>query len=68
MEQIQHLFRWSQQHLFLQTVIVSPAALQRNWDQMMEQLMQNHNRLKGQVYPLPSRRAEGIIDLTKGEA
>ncbi|MCG7344360.1 hypothetical protein MHZ92_09455 [Sporosarcina sp. ACRSL] len=68
-EQIHHLLKWSQQHHFWQTVILSPTALRRNWDQMMAQVKQEHERRKGQVYHLPKRQVnEFVLDLTKGEA
>ena len=68
-EQIHHLINWSQQHHFWQTVILSPAALRRNWDQMVAQVKQERERRNGQVYHLPKRPVEEFkLDLTKGEA
>ncbi|MGN7387121.1 hypothetical protein [Sporosarcina sp. SAFN-015] len=68
-EQVQYIITWSQQHHFWRTVILSPAALRRNWDQMVAQMKQERDRHKGQVYQLPKRRVEEfVLDLAKGEA
>ncbi|MCM3636857.1 hypothetical protein M3152_03925 [Sporosarcina luteola] len=68
-EQVQQLITWSQQHRFWKTVIFSPAALRRNWNQMAAQMRQDHNTRRGQVYQLPNKGAtEFVLDLTRGEA
>lgn len=67
-EQIHELIKWSQQHHFWQTVILSPAALRRNWEQMAAQVKQERERQNGQVYHIPKRPMEEFkLDLTKGE-
>jgi len=68
-EQIQHIITWSQQHHFWRTVILSPAALRRNWDQMQAHMKQEHDRRRGEVCQLPRKRVEEfVLDLTKREA
>ena len=39
-EQITHLIKWSGQHAFWHTVILSPASIRRNWDRMVSQVKQ----------------------------
>lgn len=69
-EQVHQLITWSQKHHFWNTVILSPVALRRNWDQLVAQMQQESVRKRGQVYQLPSKREveEFVLDLTKGEA
>lgn len=67
-EQITHLMKWAGQHTFWHAVILSPASLRRNWDQMVAQLKQEHGAAKGQGRVGPKKSVEEFkLDLTKGE-
>ena len=67
-EQIMDLIKWSGQHVFWHTVVLSPAAIRRNWDQMHSQMKQDNAKSKGEVLRAPNRRHEEfVLDYTIGE-
>ena len=49
-EQITHLIKWSGEHTFWHRVILSPASLRRNWDQMVTQVKRENAKVKPNLY------------------
>ncbi len=67
-EQITHLMKWSGQHAFWHTVILSPVSIRRNWDRLVSQVKQERASAKGQVLVMPKKPVEEFrLDLAKGE-
>ena len=57
-EQITHLMKWSGQHAFWRTVILSPVSFRRNWDRLVSQVKQERASAKGQVLVMPKKQVE----------
>ncbi len=67
-EKIIDLIDWSGQHVFWQTVVLSPVSLRKNWDRMGVQFQQKHGSLQGQAQQIPKESMMGIcLDFSKGE-